>query len=221
MATETTRGPCARVPLVATVPIRRSPSQVPPRDTDTDAVARVKAGDVDAFEVLVVRHRDLAVRIAAGIVGRDEAEDVVQDAFLRALHRIELFRGDAPFKVWMMRIVHNTAINTLEKRRPTPVETVEEHEAGPDAEALSPISMVERSEARQLLAGKITQLRPEHRAVLVLRDIEGLSYSDIAEVVKVPVGTVKGRLHRARAELVDLLRHNSYDWELPADASTP
>ena len=117
------------------------------------------------------------------------------------------------------RIVHNTAINTLEKRRPTPMETVEEREPGPAAEDLSPIAMVERSEARQLLAGKNTQLRPEHRAVLVLRDSEGLSYNDIADVVKVPVGTVKGRLHRARAELIELLRHNSYDWELPADAA--
>ena len=187
------------------------------RDEDGLVVARVRAGDVDAFERIVVRYRDVAVRVAAVIVGRDEAEDVTQDAFLRALHRIDQYRGTAPFRAWLMRIVTNTALNALERRRAIPVEEVEEPEPSPEGEALSPASLLERAEARARLAGKITRLRPEHRAVLVLRDLEGLSYNEIADVVDVPVGTVKGRLHRARAELVDLLRHNTYDWELPPD----
>lgn len=190
-----------------------------PADDDAARVARVKQGDLRAFEELVVRHRGTAVRIAAGIVGRDDAEDVAQDAFLRALHRIDSFRSDAPFRVWLMRIVTNTALNAKARRRPIPVENPEEPEPSPEGEALSPASLLERSEARERLASKITLLRPEHRAVLVLRDLEGLSYGDIAAVVDVPIGTVKGRLHRARAELVDLLRHNTYDWELPADGA--
>ena len=85
------------------------------RDEDGLVVARVRAGDVDAFERIVVRYRDVAVRVAAGIVGRDEAEDVTQDAFLRALHRIDQYRGTAPFRAWLMRIVTNTALNALDQ----------------------------------------------------------------------------------------------------------
>ena len=170
-------------------------------DEDGLVVARVRAGDIDAFEQLVVRHRDVAVRVAAGIVGRDEAEDVTQDAFLRALHRIDQYRGTAPFRAWLMRIVTNTALNTLERRRAIPVEDVEEPEPSPEGEALSPASMLERSEARERLAGKITRLRPEHRALVVLRDLEGLSYEEIMTITGLPEGTVKSRLHRARAAL--------------------
>lgn len=204
---------------MGTVSTHRPPTDLGPPGHAEDAVlvARVRKGDLGAFEVLVVRYRDLAVRIAAGIVGRDEAEDAAQDAFLRALHRIESFRGDAPFRVWLMRIVTNTALNARARRRPVPVENQEETTASPEGEALSPASMLERSEARDRLAAKITTLRPEHQTVLVLRDLEGLSYGDIAVIAEVPVGTVKGRLHRARAEMAHLLRTNTYDWDLPDD----
>jgi RNA polymerase sigma-70 factor (ECF subfamily) len=75
--------------------------------------------------------------------------------------------------------------------------------------------MLEAGERRQRLQAKLRLLPPQHRAVLVLRDIEGLSYEEIADVTETPLGSVKGRLHRARRELADLLRTNTYDWELP------
>ena len=94
-------------------------------DADGELVDRALAGDLSAFECLVERHRDVVFRVAARIVGREEAEDVSQDAFLRAFHRLSAFRGDAPFRVWLLRITRNAALNHQARRRAEPVESVE------------------------------------------------------------------------------------------------
>src|SRR5690348_13134710 len=115
--------PCNRSPagLVWTVMSRGLPSVTPDSD-DAEVVRRVTRGDVMAFTELVERHRAAVVRVAAGIVGVDDAEDVSQDAFLRAYHRLERFRGDAPFRSWLLRITHNAALDHLARRRPVPVD---------------------------------------------------------------------------------------------------
>ncbi len=183
---------------------------------DEALARRAGKGDIEAFSQLVDRHRDVAVRVAARIVGRQDAEDVAQDALLRAFHRLSTFRGDGPFRVWLLRVVHTTALNSLARKRPIPVEEIEDHTPEPDADdPATPASQLEQAERRDRLAAKITLLKPEHRAVLVLRDLEGLAYEDIAAVTQTPIGSVKGRLHRARHELAELLRNNTYDWELP------
>jgi RNA polymerase sigma-70 factor, ECF subfamily len=181
-------------------------------------VTKTLAGDLTAFETLVERHRDVVFRVAARMVGDGDAEDVTQDAFLRAFHRLRQFRGDSPFRSWLLRIAHNAAIDTLTRRKPVLLEE-------PDEEALAreerpppertPADALEISERRERLAGKLQLIQPNHRAVLVLRDLEGLSYEEIAEVTDSPIGSVKGRLHRARQELIELLHRNTYDWELP------
>ncbi len=181
---------------------------------DTELAKRAANGDMSAFETLVARHREVVVRVATRIVGRDDAEDVAQDALLRAFHSLRSYRGDAPFRSWLLRIVHNLSLNELERRRPVPVE-VDDDAAADVPEAPQPASALEQSERRDRLATKIRALRPEHRAVLVLRDLEGMPYEDIARITEAPLGSVKGRLHRARGELVDLLRNNTYDWEIP------
>jgi RNA polymerase sigma-70 factor (ECF subfamily) len=153
------------------------------------------------------------VRVAARIVGREEAEDVSQDAFLRAFHRLPRFRADASFRAWLLQIAHNAAIDHLNRRRPDPVETVDE-----DAERAVTRLPAERLESRERMARlerKLRGLSPEGRVALVLRDIEGLSYEEIAEITDAPLGTVKGRLFRARRDLIEMLRRNTYDWELP------
>lgn len=185
--------------------------------SDEELVAATLAGDMSAFERLVERYRDLVVRVAARIVGREEAEDVAQDSLLRAFHRLDKFRHEAPFRSWLLRIVHNTALNHLARRVPTPVEEVPEVEEGLNSSERSPARNLEERERRDRLAVKLTQLRPQHRSVLVLRDVEGLSYEEISAVTEMPLGSVKGRLHRARAELVDILRNNTYDWDLPGE----
>jgi len=184
--------------------------------TDEALVERTLAGDLSAFEALVERHRGVVHRVAARIVGDDEADDVAQDVFLRAFHRLAQYRGESPFRAWLLRIAHNAALNVLERRRPIPSDDPhQEPGAEPDEVRKTPADELELSERRERLRTKVRLLQPSHRAVIVLRDLEGLSYEEIAAVTDSPLGSVKGRLHRARNELIDLLRANTYDWELP------
>lgn len=182
---------------------------------DQQLVERTIAGDRAAFEALVERHSGVVYRVAARIVGAQDADDVSQDALIRAFHRLPQYRGDSPFESWLLRIVHNTALDSLRRRRPTPVDMAEEVTAPETGQRRSPVSSLEDTERSDRLVDKLRELRPEHRAVLVLRDLEGLSYDEIAGVTNSPIGSVRGRLHRARNEMVEIMRGNSYDWELP------
>lgn len=191
---------------------------MPTPDEDAVFVARARAGDLEAFARLVDRHRGLVTRVAARLVGADDAEDVAQETFLRAFHRLDQFRGEAPFRAWILRIAHNVALNA--RGRPT-AEPVDDADDGiDDGDSVShrarrPAEALELGERRERLAAKLRLMQPSHRAVLVLRDLEGLTYEEIALTTDAPLGSVKGRLFRARRELIDLLRKNTYDWELP------
>jgi RNA polymerase sigma-70 factor (ECF subfamily) len=184
-------------------------------DEDTVLVVDVTRGDLVAFEQLVERHREVVVRVASRIVGHDEAEDVSQDAFLRAFHRLERFRGEAPFRSWLLRITHNAALDHLARRRPEPVDPSELDSSEPETRQRAPAERLELRERIERLDRKLHGLAPAHRAVLVLRDVEGFSYEEIAAITDTPLGSVKGRLHRARREFIEMLRANTYDWELP------
>jgi RNA polymerase sigma-70 factor, ECF subfamily len=181
---------------------------------DAELVQRATRGELGAFERLVDRHRPVVIRVAARIVGSDEAEDVSQDAFLRAFHRLDRFRGDAPFRSWLLRITHNAALDHLRRRRAEPVDpdTLDEDEP---STARPPADRLEVRERIERLERKLHGLNPQHRVVLVLRDAEGLTYEEIADITDTPLGSVKARLHRARREFVEMLRANTYDWELP------
>jgi RNA polymerase sigma-70 factor (ECF subfamily) len=193
---------------------RNLPSSAP-RDRDDAALVRLATrGELDAFAELVDRHRPVVVRVATRIVGSEDAEDVSQDAFLRAFHRLEHFRGDAPFRSWLLRIAHNAALDHLARRRPEPVDP-QAFDASEQTATRPPAERLELRERIERLESKLRGLSAQHRAVLVLRDAEGLSYEEIADITETPLGTVKGRLHRARREFIEMLRANSYDWELP------
>jgi RNA polymerase sigma-70 factor (ECF subfamily) len=185
--------------------------------TDGDLVERARTGDLGSFESLVERHRDVVFRVAARIVGPDDASDVSQDAFLRAFHRLDQLSGtdDGSFRSWLLQITHNAAVSHATRRRPEPVDPAAAEGDDQEGELLTPAVALERHERIRRLEAKIRMLPIQHRAVLVLRDVEGLSYEEIGTATKTPLGSVKGRLHRARGELIDLLRHNTYDWELP------
>jgi RNA polymerase sigma-70 factor, ECF subfamily len=164
----------------------------------------------------VQRHQAVAYRVALRIVGPDDANDVTQDAFLRAFHRLARFRREGTFRAWLLQIVRNTALNALEARRTEPHESIAELvEKRGVAHERAPVEQLEGRERRERMEAKVRLLTPAHRAVLVLRDIEGLSYEEVAMVTETPLGSVKGRLHRARSELIRILRENTYDWGLP------
>jgi RNA polymerase sigma-70 factor (ECF subfamily) len=186
-------------------------------DRDQTLVVAAARGDLAAFEALVQRHREVVHRVAARVVGEQDAEDVAQDAFLRAFHRLGNYRGEAAFRSWLLQIAHNGALDALARKRAStvPLDTVEEEGARDPGAQRTPADRLESRERRDRLDVKLKGLSPAHRVVLVLRDVEGFSYDEIAEITQAPLGSVKGRLHRARQELVELLRTNTYDWELP------
>ncbi len=186
-------------------------------DSDEALVKRTQAGELAAFELLVRRHRLAVYRVAARIVGEADADDVTQDAFLRAFHRVGRFRGEAPFRAWLLRIAHNAALTSLSRRRPVAVGAPDEPELGAEEapRVRTPVEQLVQSERRDRLSTKLELLSPAHRTALVLRDLEGLTYDEIAVITEAPLGSVKGRLHRARRELIQILRDNTYDWELP------
>ncbi|HEX2375832.1 MAG TPA: sigma-70 family RNA polymerase sigma factor [Actinomycetota bacterium] len=170
--------------------------------TDADLVSRAQAGRLDAFEELVRRHRLGTYRIALRMLGDEsDAEDATQDAFVQAWRNLAGFRAEAAFSTWMHRIVTNRCLNMLRARRPT-------HPLPDDREA--PASRPDRiAEGRwqvEDLARAIGRLTPEQRAPLVLRELEGCSYEEIAEALDVSVSAVKSRLHRARLELLAAMR---------------
>ena len=169
---------------------------------DADLVSRAQAGRLDAFEELVRRHRLGTYRVALRMLGdEDDAEDATQEAFLQAWRNLDGFRADAAFSTWMYRIVTNRCLNMLRARRRTqPLsETQEAPTSRPDriAEANWQVEDLKRAIAR---------LTPEQRAPLVLRELQGCSYEEIAEALELSIPAVKSRLHRARLGLVAAMR---------------
>jgi RNA polymerase sigma-70 factor, ECF subfamily len=170
--------------------------------TDADLVSRAQAGRLDAFEELVRRHRLGAYRVALRMLGDDsDAEDATQDAFVQAWRKLDGFRADAAFSTWMYRIVTNRCLNMLRARRRTePLPTDRE------APASRPDRIAEGRWQVEDLQRAIGRLTPEQRAPLVLRELEGLSYEEIAGALELSIPAVKSRLHRARLELLAAMR---------------
>ena len=181
---------------------------------DAELVQRATRGELSAFEHLVDRHRPVVIRVAARIVGSDEAEDVSQDAFLRAFHRLGHFRGDAPFRSWLLRITHNAALDHLARRRAGAGRPRDARQlrAEHGATAGRPPGSARADRAARTQAARPRPAAPRRPRAARRR---GLTYEEIADITDTPLGSVKGRLHRARREFIEMLRANTYDWELP------
>ncbi len=187
-------------------------------DEDEKLVESCRKGDKDAFGVLVERHQRKMLNIAYRMVGDYEgACDVVQESFLSAYRAIRKFRGEASFSTWLYRIVINTSKNRRKQIRTRrqweggslddPIETEEGLlKNDPPSPGASPLDRMERKEVQARVQACIDSLDSEFREVLVLRDIQGLSYDEIRDILKVPDGTVKSRLFRARDGLKDCLK---------------
>lgn len=176
------------------------------KTTDQELVKRVQAGDKRSFDLLVLKYQHKIVKLVSRFV-RDpmEAQDVTQEAFIKAYRAIGSFRGDSAFYTWMYRIATNSAKNYLvsQSRRP-PAIGVEASEAEQYAidtrlkEQTTPESMVMTEELKQVIFKTIEGLPNELKEAITLREMECMSYEDIALVMDCPVGTVRSRIFRAR-----------------------
>ena len=174
-------------------------------------VASARKGDARAFNQLVLLYQGMAYNVAYRILGdADSAADATQDAFLSAFKAIRQFRGGS-FKAWMLRIVTNSCYDQLrvKQRRPTDslddLEIEEDHLRPLQDPSEQPDEHVERLQLNQVLENGIQRLPVDQRIVLVLSDVQGLNYQEIAEATGLSLGTVKSRLSRGRARLRDLL----------------
>jgi RNA polymerase sigma-70 factor (ECF subfamily) len=167
--------------------------------TDAELVARFRSGDRSAFATLVARHERRVYNLAYRMLGRSEdARDVAQEAFLSCFRHLDRFRGDSAFGTWLHRITVNACYDAMRRRPPEPVslEGLEPTPAGDHADRAADAVDVQQALARVPL---------EFRAVLVMHDVQGLAYEEVAEALEVPLGTVKSRLHRGRLALARLL----------------
>ena len=185
------------------------------RQVDQLLVQRAQRGDKRAFEVLVEKYQHKLARLVSRLV-RDpgEAEDVTQEAFIKAYRALPAFRGDSAFYTWLYRIGINTAKNylmALGRRAPTSTEVeAEDAEGYEEGEQLrdinTPESMLLSKEIAQTVNATIEQLPEELRTAIQLREIEGMSYEDIARIMDCPIGTVRSRIFRAREAIAERLR---------------
>jgi RNA polymerase sigma-70 factor (ECF subfamily) len=179
-------------------------------EEDRALILKAKAGDSGAFRRLVERHQSRAFAIAIGLV-RDEndARDIVQEAFLRVHRGLDSFEGGSSFFTWLYRIVANLSIDAMRKpsRRESEALDLEIRDDGPEQPLLSrldgadPADVVRRGEIRRRIEAALEELPPYHRGVILMRELEGMSYEEMAEAMGVSKGTIMSRLFHARRKL--------------------
>ena len=185
------------------------------RDIDQQLVERVQRGDKAAFDLLVIKYQRKIFRLLSRLI-RDtaEIEDVAQEAFVKAYRALPNFRGDSAFYTWLYRIAINTAKNYLVsqgRRAPTSTQAdIEDAETFDDGDHLrdlnTPDSMLVTKQVGEAVNRAIDQLPEDLRTAIVLRELEGLSYEEIAESMQCPIGTVRSRIFRAREAIALELR---------------
>ena len=179
--------------------------------SDWELVQRARKGDREAFRGLVERYQRKVTALAIGMLrNQDDALDVVQEAFAKAYQNLSRFKGDASFYTWIYRIALNLCIDHQRREGRLPQVSLD---PGDDRDEMprpsirdesvlgDPVRRAEDAEIRGRMREAIAELTPEHRAVILLREVEGLSYEEISQALDVPKGTVMSRLHYARRQL--------------------
>jgi RNA polymerase sigma-70 factor (ECF subfamily) len=171
-------------------------------DDDPDLVDRLRRGNPAAFEALVIAHQHRVFGVALRMLGnRAEAEEIAQETFLRAHGALAEFRGEARLSTWLYAIASRLCLNRLASSERRMARAGEETLLRLPSGHANPVDELERGELEAALHRAIAELPEERRIVVVLRDLEGLSYEEIAETLSVELGTVRSRLHRARMDL--------------------
>lgn len=172
--------------------------------SDADCVRRIiQRGETDAFEILVRRHEKTIFNLVYRMLGDyDDAAEVSQEVFLSAYRAIGQFRGDANFSTWLYRIAlnHATTRRRSVSSRQQKTVPIDDMEPLSDPE-LGPSETLERKEIRERVQLALNKLEPDDATMILLRDLQDISYDEVARVLEIPVGTVKSRLHRARQAL--------------------
>lgn len=179
---------------------------------ETTAIYKAQQGDLAAFNQLVMAYQGTAYSVSYRIMGNSEtAADACQDAFLKAYKSIKQYEGGS-FKSWLLRIVTNTCYDHLRYKKRRPATSLDDMTDNPDehnthlvSESEAPEDRVLRGELNDLIQLGINQLPEDQRVVLVLSDVQGMAYQEIAEIIDQPLGTVKSRLSRGRRRLRDYL----------------
>ncbi|MGD0947818.1 MAG: sigma-70 family RNA polymerase sigma factor [Candidatus Binatia bacterium] len=177
--------------------------------SDQELVRASRRGDRDAFRELVERYERKVVSIAVGMVhNREDAVEIAQETFVKAYENLVRFKGESSFYTWLYRIVVNRAIDFQRRERRHPTVGLEDWSGGEGYEELlkeerltDPYQQAQAREVGERVSAAIDELTPDHKAVILLREVEGLSYDEISRVMQCSKGTVMSRLHYARKKL--------------------
>ena len=181
--------------------------------TDTELVSKIKKGDMAAFDKLVEEYNKRVINIAYSLLSdREDALDAAQEVFVKVYKNIGSFRGESTVSTWIYRITKNVCTDILRKRRTTIISLDNDDDESPRLEiadeSTSPEQVAERNEKIAIVRKAIATLDENQRTLVTLYDINGLSYEEIAAILKCPLGTVKSRLYRARESLRKILSEN-------------
>lgn len=179
------------------------------REQEAMIVQRIIGGETEAFELLVLEYQKNVYNVALRITGNaEDAADMAQEAFIKAFNSISSFKGDSRFSVWLYRIVSNVSVDFLRSKARRPSSSLSiENEEGETVEleiadeSLSPEKLLEIKLSSQAVRRGLDSLPEDYRQILLLREIQGLSYDEIAQILDIEIGTVKSRIFRARKKL--------------------
>ena len=185
-------------------------------EEERSLVQRAKDGDLTAFEEIVRAHEATVYRLALRQLGsREDAEDAAQEVFLKAYTSLKSFRGESKLTVWLYRITSNVCTDALRRRRETVSLTVDAEQGSEELELpderFDPVTLAERADLREQIGAALARLPAEARQILLLRELGGQSYEEIAQTLSLDIGTVKSRIFRARKKLCALLGGNFSD----------
>lgn len=187
---------------------------------EVSLIKQSKAGDIESFEQLIAEHQKRVFNIAFRMLGNSEdANDVTQEALVKAYRGIKNFKGRSSFSTWLYTIVNNTCIDFIRKNKKTNIVYLDrEYETGEGTYKIqlsdngdTPEQLFEKREVQRLVRKSISELSYDYRKIIILRDIEDFSYREIAQILDCPEGTVKSRISRARNKLKAIIREKLED----------